>query len=747
MNTLKKDLFYEFDGFRVEVGQKCLWHGEEIVPLTAKAFDTLLVLVENNGRLVEKDALLNEVWAETFVEESTLAQNISTIRKAFASLDRGTQFIETVPRRGYRFLRDVRQFESEDDLYLIETRTSTRVVAEKTEIHDTNPPALIPTALKIIRRHRIPAAGSIIGLVILAGAYFFIRPSILGTKEKFTILETSSIVSSGEIGRMAVSPDGKYIALVEGRNGLNSLRVRQTNNANSVELIPPSDDEYIGMSFSPSGDSIVYSVYSGSSTQQPGPRQGVLYKVPVLGGARTEILKDIDSAATISPDAKKVAFIRQIPSERQSNLVVKDIDPAGAEKVLASRPLKTRFSPSSLAWAPDGTRIAVVTVDDKDPNRPMAIASVSVDSGELNSLTAEPWMWVGQLAWLADSSALLFPAYNGGSPNITDEIWLLRVADGKSRRITNGINGVFGVNITADSQSIVAVRSSRVSGLWVSSDEEPETAKNINKSFGDNSLGTLGMDWTALDEIIYSSAANGNADIWIVKSDGSDARQLTDDPHADFAPVVSPDDKHIFFLSNRSGSNGIWRMLKNGTGVTELARLRDASSLSISPDGLWVYLAAAESKTRTTVLWKIPAGGGEPVQLTNKACFMPQISPDGSQVVCYFPEVDKENRLGLMRPSVLTSDGATVVKQFTDLSFKDVPLFWTRDGKGISYQRTVNGVTNIFVQKIEGGPPHAVTNFQTDEIFRYRWSPDGKKLAFEKGLKINDIFMIRDKGN
>lgn len=579
MNTAKKDLFYEFDGFRVEVSQKCLWYGEEMVPLTAKAFDTLMVLVQNNGRLVEKDVLLNEVWAETFVEESTLAQNISTLRKAFASRDQDTQFIETVPRRGYRFLREVHQLESEDDLYLIETRTSTRVLAEKTEIHDTDPPALIPFALKIARTYSQPLIGSAVGILVLAGLFFFVRSTYWGNKQRFERFETSSIVSSGEIEKMAVSPDGKYIALIETRNGQHSLKVRQTNNANAVELIPPSNDEYIGISFSPSGDAIFYSVYSGSAE---GNRIGVLYKVPVLGGARTEIVKDIDSSATVSPDGKQIAFIRQIPAELLSNLVIKNIgSAANGEKILASRPLKERFSPSSLAWAPNGRQIAVVSTGNADPAKKMFISSVSVDSGEVSNLTKEPWMWIGQLSWLADSSAMLFPAYDGGSPNITDEIWMLNVSDGKTRRITNGINGVFGVNVSGDSSSIVAVRSSRVTGLWVSSDADIGAASNVKKGFGDDSLGALGLDWTNSDLIIYSSAVNGNADIWTVKSDGSDVRQLTDDPHADYGPTVSPDDKYIFFLSNRSGPVGIWRMLKDGTGLTQLAKLLNASSLSV----------------------------------------------------------------------------------------------------------------------------------------------------------------------
>ena len=96
----KTERLYEFDKFRVDINQKCLWRDAELVSITPKAFDTLVVLIENRGNLVDKDTLLNKVWAETFVEESTLAQNISTLRKILALQGNGKQFIETIPRRG-----------------------------------------------------------------------------------------------------------------------------------------------------------------------------------------------------------------------------------------------------------------------------------------------------------------------------------------------------------------------------------------------------------------------------------------------------------------------------------------------------------------------------------------------------------------------------------------------------------------------------------------------------------------------
>lgn len=100
--------YYTFGVFRVDVTERSLFGEKGIIPLTPKAFDTLLVMVENSGRLLSKDELMGRVWPDSFVEENNLAQNISALRKALGETDGGQKFIETVPKRGYRFVADVR---------------------------------------------------------------------------------------------------------------------------------------------------------------------------------------------------------------------------------------------------------------------------------------------------------------------------------------------------------------------------------------------------------------------------------------------------------------------------------------------------------------------------------------------------------------------------------------------------------------------------------------------------------------
>ncbi|PYT03428.1 MAG: hypothetical protein DMF60_18425, partial [Acidobacteria bacterium] len=100
--------FYEFGRFRINSAQRLLLRDQEIVPLTPKVFDMLLTLVERSGEVVSKDFLMKKVWPDTFVEEGNLTQNISLVRKALGEGQNGHQYIETVARRGYRFVAPVR---------------------------------------------------------------------------------------------------------------------------------------------------------------------------------------------------------------------------------------------------------------------------------------------------------------------------------------------------------------------------------------------------------------------------------------------------------------------------------------------------------------------------------------------------------------------------------------------------------------------------------------------------------------
>src|SRR5262245_36328769 len=103
--------FYEFGPFRVDAVKCVLLRDDEVVPLSLKAFEILLLLIEHRGQMVEKNELLKRVWPNTVVEENNLARNISALRKALDEQPNEHRYILTVPGHGYRFVASVREVE------------------------------------------------------------------------------------------------------------------------------------------------------------------------------------------------------------------------------------------------------------------------------------------------------------------------------------------------------------------------------------------------------------------------------------------------------------------------------------------------------------------------------------------------------------------------------------------------------------------------------------------------------------
>ena len=106
MSTERKSL-YEFERFRCDPGEHLLFRDGKPISLAPKAFEILLVLIESNGRLLTKEELMQKMWPDTYVEEANLTINISAVRKALGDTSGEQQLIETVPKRGYRFLAKV----------------------------------------------------------------------------------------------------------------------------------------------------------------------------------------------------------------------------------------------------------------------------------------------------------------------------------------------------------------------------------------------------------------------------------------------------------------------------------------------------------------------------------------------------------------------------------------------------------------------------------------------------------------
>src|SRR5687767_4265340 len=164
---------YEFGPFRLDPEKPCLWRNGEPVSLTPKAVETLIVLVQQSGQLVERERLMNAIWPNTFVEDGNLNFNVSVLRKALGTDETGEQYIQTIPRRGYRFNADVRQVAEEVPALIVEKHTRARVVIEErvfpTEAELAVEKAALPSGPWPRKYQGIYAAGAV-ALLVAIGA-------------------------------------------------------------------------------------------------------------------------------------------------------------------------------------------------------------------------------------------------------------------------------------------------------------------------------------------------------------------------------------------------------------------------------------------------------------------------------------------------------------------------------------------------------------------------------------------------
>jgi Tol biopolymer transport system component len=233
-----------------------------------------------------------------------------------------------------------------------------------------------------------------------------------------------------------------------------------------------------------------------------------------------------------------------------------------------------------------------------------------------------------------------------------------------------------------------------------------------------------------------------------MKDDGSWQKQLTAGTGRNYAPVSSPDGEYIFFHSNRSGAWQIWRINKDGNNPTQLTfDQEDSNWPQVSPDGKWVIYTHAKEGGQP-LLWKISVDGKQPpVSLTNEHSTRPSFSPDGKWVA-YWAKDETPNahwRIGLI-PFDQT-EGASMPPRSFEVIQSDADgmssLRWTFDSRNIIYTDYRNGVTNLRLQPLDGGPQKPLTEFNKDEFYSYDLSRDGRTI-FARGLTTSDVILIND---
>jgi Tol biopolymer transport system component/DNA-binding winged helix-turn-helix (wHTH) protein len=668
-------------------------------------FDTLFVLVENADRLVEKDDLMRKVWHDRFVEENNLSFNIKMLRKALGDKAASPTYIETVPRRGFRFIAEVK--------VIGDDRESGSIIIQPKENALISPKTYLFAALLL--------------LITLFGSLGF--TSWLWQKKSYestvpilsTGFDSTRISDTGNVHHAVISSDGKYVAYTNQVNSKQSIWLRHLETANNTPILPPSDDLYFGLAFSHDGETLFFTRQDKEKIKPVG-----LYRIPLSGGVPARLAENCQGWISVAPDDRQISFVRYETGVSDSNkLMMVDVDGQN------ERELKASESPNVFwanAFSSDGKTIAAAYGHSRNASQKIGLVEVNVKTGEQRELTSKKFFQVAKLEWLPNQRGLIV----SGSENINavGRIWRLDYDNGKIEQITNDSVSYdnLSLNKNADKLAVTTLAADFHLCFGDVHNTSPNSIRCITQARD-------GLAFTSDGRIVYASDTAGNEDIWITDLDGSNQRQLTNNQGLDSHPLVSADNRYIFFRSNRTGESQVWRMNIDGSNQTQVTRKKGGYPRFLTPDGKFLY----HQSDFTNDLMKVSIDDGNETPVGENLGYCQAFSPDGNRLA-YLYKDKRKHKINIMdlgtRKILRTLDGPESTGFVSNLRWRN------NDALGYSIDE-INAKDSIWSQNLNDRFPQLLYEFSDADIMDIQFSADGKHIAFIRGGWKHDAFLLK----
>jgi Tol biopolymer transport system component/DNA-binding winged helix-turn-helix (wHTH) protein len=778
---------YEFGPYRLDASERQLWRGPEAVHLTPKELDTLSALVLGAGRLMSKEELLKEIWPDTFVGEATLAQNVFTLRKALGEAEGGKSYIETVPRRGYRFAAAVREVREGG-----ETGAETPARAAAFEVEGATGRTLDSTG----RTLDSTSAAADSHADSRRGAGRFELESAASQSPSVRRNGAGASASAGDASEDAAPPDASE---VDARTATPSSIVEAPTPSTNTEAHAFANRQRGTQGHHPVRAAViisvvalvgvtvlVYAIFRLSIRPETETARG---RAPAFQSMKVTRLPATGTVneAVISPDGKYFAYVSSEPGRQSMSVWIRQVGAASNMQQLVAPAEETfygglTFSPDSLhvyygaarpgpqpptlfrvpvlggppekilegfnipgpspiTFSPDGRSLAFVRGGNGD-DLSLVVANAS-GGNERVLVTRKPPVIFGLPSWSPDGKIVAcvygsaervqsstpyigvtsFDASTGAETRITNERWV----------------GVSQISWLPDSKGLVLSASeeelspSQIWQLDFPSGEARRVTNDLNTYLG----ASLTSDGSALVTVQTDRAPN----IWVAPAgDATRARQITtgSGKFDGYYGVAWTPDGHIVYASVASGSWDIWTMNADGTGQRQLTvGARSNYGPSVSADGRHIVFVSNRAGGAFNI-WRMDADGSNPLQLTrgsgeNFAHF----TPDGRWVVYATIGFGQANAIWKV-----PIDGGEPIK------LTDKPASWpfvSPDGK--SFVCTYGGndplsTPKLAVIPIDGGEPTKLFDLPPTCNANTVWMPDNRGIAFlDSRTGTNNVWM------
>ena len=597
------------------------------------------------------------------------------------------------------------------------------------------------SAILAAKQHKWGVTASVMAvLIVLAavgfGAYsIFHRPAPMPFQH-FTITQ---ITNSGRAAQAAISPDGKYVLSVTDDNGMESLWLRNVPTGSDTQVIAPSAGTYQSLAFSPDGNFIYF-------RKSVNPNVYNLYRAPVLGGTPQTIARDVDSDITFSPDGQHIACVRMNdPEVGKYRLLMASMDGSG-ERVLQIGPVLG--APRFLAWSPNGNEI-IYSVSFGDQGLG-TIEVFDVHAGKAHRSMTLKGKFPAELKWSPDGRTLFAMYSQRGANLLRSQIGFFSGTGGDIEPITRDTNGYAGLTLSADGRTLATVLTKRLANIYILTAAGNGAGETIPLLSQANDINEF--NWTADGNLL----ATGSGRLLKLGVDGKNQTQLlADSSAAMFTPSACGANYFVFtwlFHGDTPWAN-IWRTNTDGSSPLKLTNGHYEYFPTCSPDQKWVYYIEVPDQG----IWRVPSdGSGKPEtvpgsSIPNALAEAAVISPDGKTLArlaqFLIPETQEvETKI------VLSNLESSAAVRTLDVSGQlggsaDTPwagLEFTPDGKAVAHIIRENGVDNVWVQPLDGSAGHRITNFSSEQIDSFHWSPDGKKLGILRGHSDSDVVLLQE---
>jgi Tol biopolymer transport system component len=543
----------------------------------------------------------------------------------------------------------------------------------------------------------------LLGMLVGAGLALWLRPN-----PRMSTLSLHPLTFSGNDFVPSVSPDGRTVAFVSGRDGGYRIWLKQLEGGGETVLTAGPDDQ--SPRFSPDGASVMF-IHNHAA-----------YRIPSIGGQARKLLDNVEDAGW-SPDGREIAFVRY--DGAQTLIGVASIAD-GNSKVIHTVENKHLLAPS---WSPDGSTIALIPQTTGTAGAPAhSFTLVSPDGHSVRQLVCPfPGGELSTPSWIDGGKRILYAlpesAGDVGTLQATtvgsaSRIFSQDVKSGEVHALFSVQAPVSRIEVAGPGRVIFDTVTQRDNLKVFSTDRtEPDSGRWLTRG---NSIDRQPYFSPDGDGVVFSSSRSGDVDLWEVSLKSGALQRLTDHPASDWDPYVTSDNKHLLWSSNRSGNFEIWMADRDGSSPRQISHDGvDAENPIATPDGNWIVYASGQSQHPG--VWKVRPDGTDSKQIVAGPAAWPDVSPDGKYVLYHVVNGALSGVIHIIR----MEDGAPV-----DFQAEGIRARFLRDTHSIVY--ALHKGRDIVRQNFLSGPGAptevlipAPQDFVTDS---FNITPDGKRI-------------------